>query len=303
MTVSSTHLLSIGRFARTTGLSIRTLRRYDAIGLLVPARVDEDTGYRWYTLDQARDGEAIRRLRELDVPLDEVKALLHAPPDALREGLAAHRARLEGRAVELRRTLEELSRLIDGKEQLVPEQGMVTFEIGIEDVEETKALVIKEHVHQDEMSEVVPKDIAAVHAYVQELGLGFHGPPLCICPFPDDDGKLSAEIGWPVPGDVPGRDPIELVTLPATRALVMKHVGPFTGLANSYRLMSEVMDENGLTAAGAPREIYVTDPEEVSDPNRYETVIVWPIGQEGELNPKPGDYFKRRVEVENGPPQ
>ena len=229
MTISTTHLLSIGRFARTTGLSIRTLRRYDAIGLLVPAHVDEDTGYRYYTLEQAREGEAIRRLRELDVPLDEVKALLHAPPEAQLEGLAAHRARLEGRAVELRRTLEELSRLIDGKEQLVPEQEMVKFEIGIQEVAETKALVIKERVHQDEMSEVVPKDIREVHAYVQELGLGFHGPPLCICPFPDDDGKLSAEIGWPVPADVPGRDRIELVTLPATRALVMKHVGPFTG--------------------------------------------------------------------------
>ncbi len=296
MTVSTTHLLSIGRFARTTGLSIRTLRRYDAIGLLVPAHVDEDTGYRWYTLGQARDGEAIRRLRELDVPLDEVKALLHAPPEAQLEGLAAHRARLEGRTVELRRTLEELSRLIDGKEQLVPEQEMVKFEIGIQDVAETKALVIKERVHQDEMSEVVPKDIRAVHAYVQELRLGFHGPPLCICPFPDDDGKLSAEIGWPVPGNVPGRDRIELVTLPATRALVMKHVGPFTALGNSYRLMSEVMEENGLTATGAPREIYMTDPEEVSDQNDYETLIVWPIGPEGEL--KPGGLFNRRVEVD-----
>ncbi len=296
MTISTTHLLSIGRFARTTGLSIRTLRRYDAIGLLVPAHVDEDTGYRYYTLEQAREGEAIRRLRELDVPLDEVKALLHAPPEAQLEGLAAHRARLEGRAVELRRTLEELSRLIDGKEQLVPEQEMVKFEIGIQEVAETKALVIKERVHQDEMSEVVPKDIREVHAYVQELGLGFHGPPLCICPFPDDDGKLSAEIGWPVAADVPGRDRIELVTLPASRALVMKHVGPFTGLANSYRLMSEVMEENGLTAAGAPREIYVTDPEEVSDPNEYETRIVWPIGPEGELNP--GGFFKRRIEAD-----
>jgi DNA-binding transcriptional MerR regulator len=44
MTVSSTQLLSIGRFARTTGLTIRTLRHYDAIGLLVPVYVD--TGYR-----------------------------------------------------------------------------------------------------------------------------------------------------------------------------------------------------------------------------------------------------------------
>src|SRR5215210_7528542 len=44
LTASTTHLLSIGRFARTTGLSIRTLRRYDAIGLLVPAHVDEARG-------------------------------------------------------------------------------------------------------------------------------------------------------------------------------------------------------------------------------------------------------------------
>ena len=75
------------------------------------------------------------------------------------------------------------------------------------------------------------------------------------------------------------------MTLPATRALVMKHVGPYTALGKSYRLMSEVMEENGLTPADAPREIYVTDPEEVSDPNEYETLIVWPIGPEGELNP------------------
>jgi DNA-binding transcriptional MerR regulator len=296
MTVSATQLLSIGRFARTTGLTIRTLRRYDAIGLLVPAHVDEDTGYRWYTLEQARDGEAIRRLRELDVPLDEVRALLHAPPETLREGLEAHRARLEGRAVELRHTLEELSRLIDGKEPLVPEKEMVKFEIGIQDVDEVKALVVREHVHQDEMSEVVPRAIAEVHEYVREVGLGFQGPPICVCPFPNDDGTLDTQIGWPVAEDVAGRGRIELTTLPATRALVMKHVGAYTALGKSYRLMSEVMEDNGLTPTDAPREIYVTDPEEVSDPNEYETVIVWPIGPEGEL--KPGGFFKRRVEVE-----
>ena len=297
MTVSSTHLLSIGGFARTTGLTIRRLRRYDSIGLLVPAFVDENSGYRYYTLEQARDGEAIRRLRELDVPLEEVRALIHAPPDALREGLEAHRARLEGRGVELRQTLEELSRLIDGKEPLVPEKGMVKFEIGIEDLDEVKVLVIRERVHQDELPTVIPKDIAEVHGYVQELGLGFHGPPICVCPFPNEDGSLEAEIGWPVPKDVPSRGRIELKTLPATRALVMKHIGPFNALGNSYRLMSEVMEENGITPTDAPREVYVTDPEEVSDPNDYETLIVWPVGPESELKP-PHDVFKRRVEVE-----
>ena len=292
---STTGLLPIGRFARVSGLTIRMLRRYAAIGLLAPAHVDEDTGYRFYTLDQARDAEAIRRLRSLDVPLDEIRVVLHAPPRVLRERLAAHRARLEGRAVELRQALAELTRLIEGKEPLVPEKEMVRFEIGIQDVAEEKVLVIREHVHQDEMSKVVPKDIGEVHAYMQELGLGFHGPPICVCPFPDENGMLDAEIGWPVAREVPGRGRIEAKTLPATRALVMKHVGPYHAVGRSYRLMSEVMEENGLTAVGDPRELYVTDPEEVADPNDYETLIVWPIGPEGEL--KPGGKFKRRVEA------
>jgi DNA-binding transcriptional MerR regulator len=295
MKASTAYLLPIGRFARLTGLSIRALRRYDAIGLLVPARVDEDSGYRYYTLEQARDGEAIRRLRSLDVPLEEVRVLLHASPGELRDGLAAHRARLEGRAVELRQAVVELNRLIEGKEPLVPEKEMIRFEIGIEDLDEANVLVIHERVHQDEMKEVVPRDIDEVHAYLEELGLSFHGPPLCVCPFPNEDGTLEAEIGWPVAKQVPGRGRIEAKTLAATRALVMKHVGPYTALGNSYRLMSEVMEDNGLTATGAPREIYVSDPQEVTDPNEYETLIVWPIGPEGEL--KPEGYFKRRVEA------
>ena len=86
------------------------------------------------------------------------------------------------------------------------------------------------------------------------------------------------------------------MTLPATRALVMKHVGPFTALGNSYRLMSEVMEENGLTATGAPREIYMTDPEEVSDERLRDADRLAEIGPEGEL--KPGGLFNRRVEVD-----
>ncbi len=176
----------------------------------------------------------------------------------------------------------------------MPDQEMVKFEIGIQEVPDQRVLVIREHVRQDEMSTVVPRDIAEVHGYMQELGVGFHGPPICVCPFPDEEGRmLDAEIGWPVAEDVPGRGRIEARTLPATRALVLKHVGPYTALGRSYRLMTEVMQDSGLTATGDPREVYVSNPEEVSDPNDYETLIVWPIGPQGEL--KPGEKFERRV--------
>jgi DNA-binding transcriptional MerR regulator len=63
-------MLSIGRFADATGLTVKALRHYDEIGLLVPARVDPDNGYRYYDAAQVEDAVTIRRLRALELPLD-----------------------------------------------------------------------------------------------------------------------------------------------------------------------------------------------------------------------------------------
>jgi DNA-binding transcriptional MerR regulator len=87
---------------------VKALRHYDDIRLLRPAHVDDSTGYRYYSLAQAREAEAIRRLRSLHVPLEDVAELLHANAATVRERLAVHRARLEGRAVETQQILAEL---------------------------------------------------------------------------------------------------------------------------------------------------------------------------------------------------
>src|SRR5262249_23656105 len=62
-------LMSIGGFARLCRLSVKQLRHYDDLGLLRPAQVDPDSGYRYYRADQARDALSIGLLRSLDVPL------------------------------------------------------------------------------------------------------------------------------------------------------------------------------------------------------------------------------------------
>src|SRR5262249_40876297 len=120
MRVRNEELLSIGRFAQLTGLTAKALRHYDELGLLRPAQVDEVTGYRWYALEQGRDAVAIRRLRSLELPLDEIAELLCGDEELLRERLAVQRARLEGRAVVTERVIEALDRLLRGEEELVP---------------------------------------------------------------------------------------------------------------------------------------------------------------------------------------
>jgi DNA-binding transcriptional MerR regulator len=103
-------LLSIGRFAFASGLTVKALRHYDEIGLLRPAHVDGSTGYRYYDPAQLRDAVAIRRLRRLEVPLDEIGALVEADGETLRARLAEHRARVAASTEDKRRLLAVLDR-------------------------------------------------------------------------------------------------------------------------------------------------------------------------------------------------
>jgi DNA-binding transcriptional MerR regulator len=74
--VSTDDLLSIGVFSLVSGLSINALRHYDELGLLQPALVDPNTGYRRYRPGQVRPARMICALRGVDMPIDAVRQAL-----------------------------------------------------------------------------------------------------------------------------------------------------------------------------------------------------------------------------------
>ena len=113
-------LLPIGRFARLTGLSVGALRHYDELDLLRPAVVDASTGYRRYRMSQLEDARTIARLRELEVPLEEIRDVLAADDPAVRaRRLDAHRARIEARTYRLQRVLHHVQGVVERKEPIV----------------------------------------------------------------------------------------------------------------------------------------------------------------------------------------
>jgi DNA-binding transcriptional MerR regulator len=113
-------LLTIGRFARLAGLSIGALRHYDELDLLRPASVDRFTGYRGYRREQLDRARTIARLRDLELPLDEIREVLAADDPARRRALiVAHRSRIEARANRLHFVLHQLRTLIDPMEATV----------------------------------------------------------------------------------------------------------------------------------------------------------------------------------------
>jgi DNA-binding transcriptional MerR regulator len=107
-------LLVIGRFARLAGLSVGALRHYDELDILRPAWVDPETGYRSYRRDQLEPARTIVRLRDLEVPLETIRAYLGTDDPAERRRLLAdHRGRIEARTFRLQRVLHVVGQLAD----------------------------------------------------------------------------------------------------------------------------------------------------------------------------------------------
>jgi DNA-binding transcriptional MerR regulator len=93
--VDSGELVGVGAFAQLSGLTVETLRHYHQVGLLVPAEVDDRTGYRRYRLRQLPRARALAALRDVGMPLEDAAAVIDATDRAARlERLAEHRRRL-----------------------------------------------------------------------------------------------------------------------------------------------------------------------------------------------------------------
>lgn len=101
-------MFRIGSFSQLTGVTVKTLRYYESVGLLQPAEVDRFTGYRSYTLAQMDRLNRIVALKELGLTLEEIKRVLDDHPEPaelrgmlrlkraqVRQSIAAEQARLE----------------------------------------------------------------------------------------------------------------------------------------------------------------------------------------------------------------
>src|SRR5262249_29791813 len=102
--------LKVGDLARRTGLTVRTLHHYDAIGLLKPS-LHSEAGYRLYTTRDVARLQQVLSLRQFGFSLDEVRDCLDRPGFSPLEVLDAHLARLRDQIALQRKLCERLERL------------------------------------------------------------------------------------------------------------------------------------------------------------------------------------------------
>jgi DNA-binding transcriptional MerR regulator len=188
--------MSIGEFARRSRLSAKALRLYDELGLLPPARVDEDSGYRFYEPGQLEQALLIAALRRLQVPLAEIKVIV-----PLERVQAAERVRELWDATEAEHTSRRAlaAYLIDE----LSGRRSVMYEVETRDIPERSLLCVRRNIADEQAAWAFGKEfIALLKQYELPRIEGRTGAFFCIHwgeVSEDSDGPME----WcrPVPAD------------------------------------------------------------------------------------------------------
>jgi DNA-binding transcriptional MerR regulator len=133
--------VSIGEFARRSRLSIKALRLYDKRHVLVPARVDEVSGYRYYDVEQLEAARVISMLRQLDLSLAAIRKLRACDPVDAADQIAAHWRKVESVHDARRELADYLVNRLSGKSYLM-------YEVATREIPERSVLCLKRNVDE-----------------------------------------------------------------------------------------------------------------------------------------------------------
>jgi len=255
-------MFKIGAFSQLTGVTIKTLRYYDRVGLLKPAKVDAFTGYRYYTAEQIDRLNRILALKDLGLSLDEVRQVLFEYPSA-----AEIRGMLRLKRAQLQQAIDEeqarLQRVEARLRQIEREGQMPVHEVVLREVAAQDVLAYREIVPGPRD---IPTLIMEVVQAVQAGSVQPAGPCLALYHHGEyREHDLDIEVAIPVadaaPAAVPldGRGAVRRRTLPGT--LVASTLCRLESQADIYaanRDLGRWVAENGCRLAEGPcREVYV----------------------------------------------
>jgi DNA-binding transcriptional MerR regulator len=261
-------MFSIGEFARLGGVSVRTLRHYDEIGLLRPATVDPDTGYRGYSAAQLRQLNRIMALKELGLSLTQARRLLDGVTlGELRGMLILRRAQLE-------HELEEHKNQLLGVEarlrSIAQEDAMPADDIVTKRIPAIGVVVIAGQAPGFGAANIVPVvnqlatlfDQLGIHDRVKEAGPRIvfyereHGEDVTVC--------LALPVAEP-PGELPA--PAHYRVLPQIEAAATVRSGPAAGIFPMvYNDLVGWIEEQGYHPVPGPgREVWLHEVDEIAD--------------------------------------
>ena len=270
-------MFSIGEFSKITGLSVKTLRFYHEKNLLVPATVEPESGYRYYSDANVDTGRVIVALRKLEFSLDEIETILEGCDD--QSDLLEYLVRRKETVIGQIRRQQDIASLLD---KLIQDENYARF-------------LMKNSEFNVEEKTLKPMVVAGVRmkGRYSDCGQAFSklgklvGRYICGKPmllhYDDEYHENDADFEpcFPIRKAIEV-DGLSVHELGAARSVSLLHLGPYDQLGRSYAKVFQYAKQRGHEIALPTREVYIKGPGIIfkGNPKKYLTEIQLPIRDE-----------------------
>lgn len=271
-------MLRIGDFAQLSRVSTKALRLYDQMGLLKPDKVDNFTGYRYYSATQLPRLNRILVFKELGFSLDEIARLL-----AENISLEEIKGMLRLKQIEIQQRLQQdqhrLTRVEMRLQELEQEKTMSDYEVLLKPVEaQLVAATVGIIPNYQDCGSVFEHLFDRVYNYAYRHGLKKLGSGISI--YHDTklrDQDIPVEAATPIFELIPNNDQVWIYQLPAVETMAcVIHQGSFASLGQAYNALLGWIEKNSYQIVGSTREIYLQY-ERDGNPNQYLTEVQVPV--------------------------
>ena len=268
-TKDSGTLYKIGMFAAMNHVTVKALRFYEEQGLLIPALIHLETGYRYYTLSQMAVLHQITALKLAGFTLEEI-ARINAGADE-EAVLLKKKAELLGKISELTRQIA----VVDG--YLSKRKNGLSSPVLVKTIPETTVAAMKIRLDSyDSLFDRMPE----MGALMEKVGCECAIPEYCFINYLEPgykDEDVLVEICESVVAAKKETGGLYFRTLPEIQAACIFHKGSYHTFAESYETVLKYIEENGYEIAGEIRESYIDGVWNQDDESQWLSEIQVPV--------------------------
>jgi DNA-binding transcriptional MerR regulator len=273
MDKKSKDLLSIGRFAEASRLSLKALRLYDRAGLLIPHYIDPHSSYRFYHFSQLEKARFILLLRQVNMPIATIKELLDAQKHSALSILDVYWRDVETDMEASRKVVKYLFSLLQ------EEEAMAYF-IQVKELPQMHVISITRQVTIKDLNHYIQNSIETLVAYARANQAAITEEPMGIYHGPvNDDSNGPVEICLPVDQILHPSNEIGSRSIPPTKVAattITQSQAVFPNILKAYDAVFDWVRHHQCKVMGPPWEIYVGNPAKVGPDDPF-IEIAWPF--------------------------
>jgi DNA-binding transcriptional MerR regulator len=271
-------MFKIGDFSRLSMVSVKALRYYDERGLLRPARVDEETGYRYYSTDQLLRLNRILALKDMGLSLEQIALLLdqEPTPDQIRGMLRLKQVELHQQLIEGQARLTRIEAWLQAFEQ---EVTMPAYDVILKKVEPIRvAQALGTAPSMEQIGPILDSLFDKVFTHITQHGATIAGPAITVYYDPEfRERDVNVGACMPIQGPLSDGEQVKVIELPAVKTMAsVIHRGSFSTLNQAYNAILKWIEANGYRINGFNREVNL-EYERGGDQSKFVSEVQFPV--------------------------